>query len=103
VANQKSANPYLDKTLDAYRSAVKAWGRDTLISSFIFMVAGFFIVLPFIHWSEKEQMLRAEIEQDVSKRQRIEASIEQVRSLQKEFSIQKQKIVVVSPQWCSFG
>lgn len=48
--------------------------------------------MPAVRCSNKEQMLRARIEQDVSKRQRIEAIIDEIKGLENEFALQKQRI-----------
>jgi hypothetical protein len=92
MADQRDANPYVDKVLDDYRTAVKSWQRQILLTTVVFLLTGLFFVVPAVRWSEKQAILEEGIKQITSKRQKLEAIITQVESLQGKFAAQSEKI-----------
>ncbi len=89
MADRQAANPYFDRTLDTFRAAVKAWGRDSLIVVFLFMAAGIFTVLPLVRWYEKETGIRLKMEDNQSRRSQIEEILQEVQNIQKLFAVTK--------------
>jgi len=92
MARQKTVNPYLDKVLDEYRSAVKTWGRHTLLTTFVFLLTGLFFVSPAVRWSDKKGALEEKIRHAELKRQRIESIITDVEGLEAKFVRQRERI-----------
>ena len=75
---------YLEKALDAYRSAVRAWSRDTLLIGVLCLVLGALLVLPFANWSGQAEQLRAEEAQASRQRERIRKVVGALDSLSGE-------------------
>jgi len=92
MTNQQATDSYLDKTLDRFRSAVKACGRDIFLVVFLFLITGIFTVFPLVHWYEKEQMIKRNLQVKISKRNKIQGIIAQVINTQEQFTKEKQDI-----------
>ncbi len=92
MSDQPTANPYLDRTLETFRSAVKAWSRDSTIVVLLFLATGMLTVLPLIHWYEKEQTIQLHIEENRSKRSQIEGIIVALQDIQGQVARTKKGI-----------
>ena len=92
MAQEKTINRYLEKTMDSYRLAVKALGRDSLIVILVFLMLGIFTVIPFVTWSEKEREINKSIKDSTLRRQQLESTSARIKDIQKKFTSEKQKI-----------
>ena len=92
MTDQQATNAYIDKTLDRFRSAVKACGRDIFLVVFLFIITGIFTVFPLVHGYEQEKIIKGNLQGKISKREKIGAIIDQVIIIQEKFKKEKKGI-----------
>jgi hypothetical protein len=55
-----SREKLLDRALEGYRDGARAWSRDALLSVLVLLLAGVFVVAPFVGWTNERRAVEDE-------------------------------------------
>ena len=55
-----SREKFLDRALEGYRAGARAWSRDALLGALALLVAGVFVVAPFVGWTNERRTVEDE-------------------------------------------
>jgi hypothetical protein len=55
-----SREKFLDQALEGYRAGARAWSRDALLGALALLVAGVFVVAPFVSWTNERRAVEDE-------------------------------------------
>ncbi|HEX3210202.1 MAG TPA: hypothetical protein VHQ91_12520, partial [Geminicoccaceae bacterium] len=55
-----SREKFLDQALEGYRAGARAWSRDALLGALALLVAGVFVVAPFVSWTHERRAVEDE-------------------------------------------
>jgi hypothetical protein len=55
-----SREKFLDQALEGYRAGARAWSRDAVLGTLALLVAGVFVVAPFVSWTNERRAVEDE-------------------------------------------
>ncbi len=73
----------LDRALEGYRDGARAWSRDALIGALVLLLAGVFVVAPFVGWTNERRAVEDQRTTVQQTQDRVVAAVHEVDDLLK--------------------
>jgi hypothetical protein len=78
-----SREKLLDRALEGYRDGARAWSRDALLAALVLLLAGVFVVAPFVSWTNERRAVEDERTRVQQTQDRVVAATQGVDDLLK--------------------